>query len=109
VSFALEFPDELVESIARRAAEFVSPPALSPYMTTEQAADYLACGVKRIYKLVSSGRLVPYREGGRLLFLRTDVEGLVEQPGLDRPPKADLPSPRQIKCPRTAPTAGGRH
>ena len=80
----LEFrvPDELVEAIAQRAAQLArqreldaNPP--SPYVTAEEAAQFLRCKPKRIYDLRSSGRLSRFNEGGRALVLREELKRLV--------------------------------
>ena len=85
-SLKLELPAELVESIARRAAEIVlerlgAPPAESEFLTVEEAAELLRCGhddegrVKRqrVYDLLSDGRLERFKDGSRVLVRRADV------------------------------------
>lgn len=58
----------------------VSTPVERPttYMTTKQAAVYLACPVSRVYDLVSSGDLVPYRDGRRLKFTMAQLDQYLE-------------------------------
>ena len=48
-------------------------------MTPAEASRYLRCGRRRIYDLVSAGRLPRLREGGRLLLRRADLDRLVEE------------------------------
>jgi len=76
---ALTFPPELVDTIARRAVELLreqvpATPA-SPYLTVEEAANYLRCTSKqRIYDLVHQCALAPRRDGKRLLFHRDTLD-----------------------------------
>jgi excisionase family DNA binding protein len=74
----LTLPPDLFEAIAARAAELVQPADRGGYVTAKTAAAMLDCDTRRIYKLTRSGRLPAYREGGRVLLRRSDVEALVE-------------------------------
>jgi excisionase family DNA binding protein len=82
-----------VEAIAQRAALLMrqleleeNPP--SPYMTVDEAAEFLRCRPKRIYDLRTSGRLARYSEGGRALVLRAEVERLVVDEDVASPVRA---------------------
>lgn len=82
MNLTLSIPPESIEAIAQRAAAIAreleleaNPP--SPYMSIEQAAEFLCCKTKRIYDLRSSGRLRRFSEGGRALVLRAELELLV--------------------------------
>jgi excisionase family DNA binding protein len=93
VNFELPIPPELVEAIAQRAALLMrqleleeNPP--SPYMTVDEAAEFLRCRPKRIYDLRTSGRLARYSEGGRALVLRAEVERLVVDEDVASPVRA---------------------
>jgi excisionase family DNA binding protein len=93
VNFELPIPPELVEAIAQRAALLMrqleleeNPP--SPYMTVDEAAEFLRCRPKRIYDLRTSGRLARYGEGGRALVLRAEVERLVVDEDVASPVRA---------------------
>src|SRR4051812_11433558 len=44
------------------------------YLTVEEAAVYLAASRRRIYDLVSAGRLAHHKDGRRLLFLEEDLD-----------------------------------
>src|SRR5438105_638797 len=66
---------ELVEDIAQRVVEILDGRESSPWLNTEQAAEYIAAPTSRIYDLVSMGRLDPARDGTRLLFHRRDLDG----------------------------------
>lgn len=75
-----EIDDATLAEIARRAALLVEMPTRpSKYVTPDEAAEFLRCDRRRVYELRSSGRLRGCKENGRLLFKRTDVEGLIEE------------------------------
>jgi len=46
----------------------------SPFMTIDEAADYLRCKPQRIYDLVYSGRLGRHKDSGRVLIRRSELE-----------------------------------
>ncbi len=77
-SIALELPVELVEPIARRAAEIIQEreanPTIEPWIGVREAAEHLHCRPQRIYSLVHQGRLEPRRDGSRLLFRRSELD-----------------------------------
>jgi excisionase family DNA binding protein len=82
----LSVPESLVERIAERAAALVlarlqeaADGAASRYVTVEQAAALYQCKPQRIYELLSSGRLTRIKEGGRVLLLRSELEGRLER------------------------------
>jgi excisionase family DNA binding protein len=80
---AIPLPDSLFEAIAARAAELVAADLTAgethPYMTVDQAAEYLACKPKRIYDLCSQRR-VPFRkDGNRTLLRREDLDAYLEE------------------------------
>jgi excisionase family DNA binding protein len=82
--FAFTLPSEAVEEIAQRAAELVleqlqrddaaSTLTESPFMTIHEAAEYLRCKRGRIDNLLSEGRLTRYKDGGRTLLLRAELD-----------------------------------
>lgn len=83
-------PAALVDLIASdpaalaRLRNLVTPEPTSsagPYMTPDEAAEYLRCTRKRVYDLVGGGRLARYGEGRRLLLRRADVEALAATGG----------------------------
>jgi excisionase family DNA binding protein len=73
---ALELPDELLETVAKRAAEIVLEQAPEPdeWFTSEQAAAYLKCGRRRIFNLCAEKRIPVHREGVRLMFLKSELD-----------------------------------
>jgi excisionase family DNA binding protein len=81
MTLALEFPEELVEALAQRAAEIVreqEPESADEWLDVAGAAGYLKCGRRRIYNLVSEGRIPVHREGSRLLFKRSELDAWIE-------------------------------
>ena len=73
-------PTELLDLIAKRAAELIERPAAEadPWLTVEQAAGYLACKPKRIYDLRSQRRVPFAKDGSRTLLRRTDLDAYLE-------------------------------
>jgi excisionase family DNA binding protein len=78
----ISIPPASLELIAQRVAELLherdrDERPVSPYMSIEEAAQFLRCSRKRIYDLRTSGRLRRMNEGARALVLRAEVERLV--------------------------------
>lgn len=64
-------PDELLEQVARRAAELVSERQGSPWLTRREAAEYLRVPLSRLEK----DRSVPCRRwDGRVLYHRGELD-----------------------------------
>jgi len=74
--------DELMELFARRVAEWqlqLSPAAdateeRSPWMGIERTSAYLDCPQQRLYKLTARGEIPHYKQEGRLLFRRDELD-----------------------------------
>lgn len=81
----LQLPPDALEAIAERAAELLAErlPAheSSPYLTTEEAAEYLRAPVSRVYDLRSRGELPVFKDGSRNLFRREDLDALLQRDG----------------------------
>ena len=82
---SLPVPSEVIEAIARRAAELAERQLaargpLLPYLTVQQAAEYLACPKSRIYDLKARGRLRCCHDGRRLLFRREWLDEALDRP-----------------------------
>lgn len=81
----LELPDEFVADLARRVADMIgdrSGPGPEPWVGVAQAAAHLDCKPQRVYDLVhrQDETRIPHRkEGGRLLFKRSELDRWVEQ------------------------------
>jgi hypothetical protein len=82
-TLTLAVPPEMVERIAERAAELIAerqPPTGSPWLDTRGAAEHMAATPARVHDLVALGRLMPRRDGRRLLFRREDIDRYLNQP-----------------------------
>jgi excisionase family DNA binding protein len=82
-SFRIQLPDDavhdLVELVAARVLERLGePPPPSPFVTTGEAARYLACSRQRVFDLLSASKLSRFKEGTRTLLLRSELEALVQ-------------------------------
>jgi len=79
--WSIPLPPALVEAladqVADRLAERIAPPA-EPYIDVDGAAEYLACGKKRIYELKEQQKIAAYEDGRRLLFRRSDLDAYLE-------------------------------
>lgn len=71
---------EARERAAGLLAEYLAPRSSSPYLTPDEAADYLRCSRQRLYDLVHDERLVPHRDGRRLLFHRDALDAYLSGP-----------------------------
>jgi excisionase family DNA binding protein len=80
-ALALTVPAELVELIAKRAAELLAErerPAEPELMSVDEAAELLRCRRQRVYDLTSQRRVACLRDGSRLLFRRSELLGYLE-------------------------------
>ena len=74
--------DDLAERLARRLFSPERPDASdddpggrsSPWMAIERAADYLDLPKQRLYRLTASGEIPHYKQEGRLLFHRAELD-----------------------------------
>lgn len=73
---------DLLEVIAERVAELLAKQAPAaepdPYLTVDQAAEYLACKPKRIYDLCSQHRVDCLKDGSRTLLRRADLDAYLK-------------------------------
>jgi excisionase family DNA binding protein len=73
--------EALAEQIARRVHELSAEraareaEAASPWLGIERAAGYLDLPTQRLYKLSAAGAIPHYKQGGRLLFHRGELDG----------------------------------
>ena len=76
-----DLADELREALRPLVADLVraelaeieaAPP--SPYLTVEEAADYLRAKPQRVYDLLSDGRLTRVKDGSRALVARAEID-----------------------------------
>ena len=69
--------------VAERAAALVAERSRAadeaqPYLTVQEAADYLRCRPKRIYDLTGQRRLPHVKDGSRTLLRRVDLDAYLE-------------------------------
>ncbi|HYC81454.1 MAG TPA: helix-turn-helix domain-containing protein [Solirubrobacterales bacterium] len=87
----VDIGEELIEQIARRAAELLADRAGAAeseeggYLDVVGAAEFLSCPKSRIYSLASLGRIPHYHDGSRLLFDRAELREYVRNGGARRP------------------------
>lgn len=80
---ALTLPAELIDAIAKRAAELVGTPEPESWIGVDDAAAHLCCPKSRVYRLVSR-RSIPFeKDGARLLFKRSELDLWVQRGGAD--------------------------
>ncbi|HEU4973586.1 MAG TPA: excisionase family DNA-binding protein [Baekduia sp.] len=86
-SVPLALPPEALDAIAARVADLLGERAAagSPWMSAEQAADYIAAPVSRIRKLTMTGELPHHRDGRRVLYHRDELDRFVRQGGAISP------------------------
>ena len=78
----VSLPAEVVETIARRAAELLAEhygyeTPRSPLLTIPEAAALLRCKRHRIDDLLCQRRLTRYKDGSRTLVSRDEVEAYI--------------------------------
>ena len=78
-----EIIDQLATAVAqhltRNQAEQASSSADSPWLNIENAAAYLDWPKQRLYKLTASGGIPHYKQDGRLLFHRAELDGWMHE------------------------------
>jgi excisionase family DNA binding protein len=51
----------------------------SPYLTVQEASEYLRCKPQRVHDLLSQGRLTRFKDGGRTLVSRAEIEAWLDR------------------------------
>ena len=74
---------EDIEAIASCVAELIAVKDVSPWLNTKGAAAYLACPVSRIQKLDMTGDVPSYKEGGRRVYKRSELDAFIANGGAD--------------------------
>jgi excisionase family DNA binding protein len=78
LTFTADTPAETVRAYMADAGMANSDPRRnnlsSPFMTVEEAAEFLRFPVKRIYNLTSKGEIPHRKQEGRLIFRRDELE-----------------------------------
>lgn len=83
-SVGIEFSDEFVGALAEALAPLVAErlrPEPPQWLTARQAAEHLNAPLSRVRKLTSTGALPVHREGGRVLYLRSELDEFVRGGG----------------------------
>jgi excisionase family DNA binding protein len=70
----VQIPPGFIEAFAARVAELLATPTVSPYLTVDEAAEYLRCSRQRVYDLLSSRRLSKLKDGSRVLLRRDELD-----------------------------------
>ncbi len=68
--------EQIVEQVRARLGHEAAEPR-SPWLTADEAAEYLRCKTSRIRKLSSAERIPKHREGGRVLYRRDELDAFV--------------------------------
>lgn len=70
--------DTLAERVASRVAQRLNGgTGPAPWMTAEEAADYLRCSISRLRKLTMRKLVPAHRDGGRVLYRREDLNAFI--------------------------------
>ena len=82
VSLTVDLSDEAIAQIAQQVAAILAKtsatPAMSRWLTVDQAAEHIGASRQRIYDLRSSGKLRRHGDGSRALIDRRELDRLVE-------------------------------
>lgn len=77
VCATVALPAEALDAIAVRVAEMLKDAAMdagTPWMTLDEAADYLRWPKQRLYKLTAADAIPMRRHGNRILFNRDELD-----------------------------------
>ena len=76
-SALVEFPADIIDVIAERAATLVLERLVTKpcpeFLTVTEAAELLRAKPQRVYDLLSDGRLERFKDGSRVLVRRADL------------------------------------
>ena len=81
LSILIELSPDQLDAIAELVAARIAPRSsvdAPTWLNASQAAEYIAAPVGRVHDLVGLGKLVPRRDGRRLLFRRADLDDYLE-------------------------------
>lgn len=71
---ALQLDDSAVERLADAIARRMPAGNVSPWMSAEQAAEYIGAPVSRIRQLTMGGQIPVHRDGRRVLYHRDELD-----------------------------------
>lgn len=83
-SVGIEFSDEFVGALADALAPLIAQrlqPRQTEWLTAREAAAHLNAPLSRVRKLTSTGALPVHRDGGRVLYLRTELDDFIRRGG----------------------------
>lgn len=80
IDFSEDFVGALADALAPLIAERLQP-RQTEWLTARQAAEHLNAPLSRVRKLTSTGALPVHREGGRVLFLRSELDEFIRNGG----------------------------
>jgi excisionase family DNA binding protein len=75
-----ELSEDSLEDIVQRLRDQLQleqQPASSPWLTADEAADYLRCPLSRVRRLTMSEQIPVHREGRRVLYRRDELDEFV--------------------------------
>src|SRR5258708_824483 len=80
----VDLPASFLEAVAERAAELVlerlgEQRQASPYLSVDEAAEYLRCSKQRVYDLLSARRISKLKDGSRVLLVRAELDEYVSR------------------------------
>jgi hypothetical protein len=81
LSIRVELTPDQLDAIAELVAARIAPRSsvdAPTWLDTRGAAEYIAGSTGRVHDLVQLGKLVPRRDGRRLLFRRVDLDAYLE-------------------------------
>lgn len=70
-----------IEAIAVRVAGLIGTADVSPWLNAKGAAEYMTCGLSRIRKLTMTNEFPSYKEGGRRLYKRSELDAFIANGG----------------------------
>jgi excisionase family DNA binding protein len=75
-----EFVEAIADAVARRLADQAI--GSSPWLTADQAADYIGAKLSRVRKLTAIGALPHYKDGPRrVLYRREELDDFIRSGG----------------------------
>lgn len=72
---------ELVAAEVERALAVRRTDAASPWLSAQEAADYMKCPLSRIRRLTMQRALPVHRDGTRVLYLRDELDAFIHGGG----------------------------
>jgi excisionase family DNA binding protein len=76
IAFLEALTERIADGVLERLNEHISDdaPGQSPWLSVESAAAYLDWPKQRLYRLTASGQIPHYKQEGRLLFHRRELD-----------------------------------